>query len=109
MSGAFRGRIGKATFIIVPCVVSMVFSPNNQVKSDEKPCVGSRVSEKNPPPRLDEKTFDELFELCRPCPEKETWTEVAWIGEFWAGRQEAARTGKPMFIFAMNGHPLGCV
>lgn len=63
----------------------------------------------NPPPVLNQQTFEELFATCRPCVDKEPWSEIAWVGEFWEGRQQAARAGKPMFIFAMNGHPLGCV
>ncbi len=72
-------------------------------------CAEMRVSIENPPPVLTELTFDELFAACRPCADKEAWSEVDWVGEFWEGRRQAARQGKPMFIFAMNGHPLGCV
>ncbi len=32
-----------------------------------------------------------------------------WLGELWESRQQAAREEKPIFIWAMNGHPLGCV
>ncbi len=64
----------------------------------------------NTPPALMEETFDELFEACRPrASEERWWTEVPWIGELWEGRQKAAREEKPLFIWAMNGHPLGCV
>ncbi len=63
----------------------------------------------NPPPELNDRTFPELFEACRPRASQERWTEIPWIGNLWEGRQEAARQMKPMFIWAMNGHPLGCV
>ncbi len=63
----------------------------------------------NIPPALMEETFDELFEACRPRASEERWTEVSWIGELWEGLQKAAREEKPLFIWAMNGHPLGCV
>lgn len=79
------------------------------VDAAERPCAVMKQSIENPTPALTDATFEELFALCRPKPSSEAWSEVAWIGEFWEGRQLAARVGKPMFIFAMNGHPLGCV
>ena len=60
----------------------------------------------NPAPVLTDETFEALFEACRP--QKERWTDIPWIGELWEGRQRAAREEKPLFIWAMNGHPLGC-
>ena len=63
----------------------------------------------NPSPALDASTFDELFKTCRPKADNERWTEIPWLGQFWNGRQRAVEEGKPMFIWAMNGHPLGCV
>ena len=72
----------------------------------------------NAPSPLTEETFAELFATCKPRahssdgPEgqsEQSWTAVNWLGELWEGRQQAAREGKPMFIWAMNGHPLGCV
>ncbi len=97
------------TGVSIPALVFAMWLSEASAPSEELPHSGSREGSKNPPPKLDESTFDKLFELCKPCTEKEAWTEVAWIGEFWTGRQQAARLGKPMFIFAMNGHPLGCV
>ncbi len=60
----------------------------------------------NPAPALTDETFEALFEACRP--QKERWTDIPWIGELWEGRQKATREEKPLFIWAMNGHPLGC-
>ena len=63
----------------------------------------------NPPPELNEETFAGIFEQCRPKASEEKWTQIPWIGELWTGRQKAAEMSKPLFIWAMNGHPLGCV
>ena len=60
----------------------------------------------NSTPALTEETFEALFEACRP--QKERWTDIPWIGGLWEGRQKAACEEKPLFIWAMNGHPLGC-
>jgi hypothetical protein len=63
----------------------------------------------NPPPALTEATFARLFDACRPRVGEERWAEVPWIGELWEGRRKAAREKRPLFIWAMNGSPLGCV
>ncbi len=60
----------------------------------------------NSVPVLTDETFEALFEACRP--QRERWTDIPWIGGLWEGRQKAAREEKPLFIWAMNGHPLGC-
>lgn len=60
----------------------------------------------NSAPALTDEIFSELFEACRP--QRERWTYIPWIGGLWEGRQKAAREEKPLFIWAMNGHPLGC-
>lgn len=63
----------------------------------------------NPPPAVTPKTFDGLFELCLPKPRKERWTEIVWETELWPARQRSAQENKPLFLWAMNGHPVGCV
>ena len=40
---------------------------------------------------------------------KEKWRKIQWRHDLWDARIEAAKTGKPIFIWAMNGDPLGCV
>lgn len=84
--------------LLLPCALA-----------EERPCASMRTSRENPTPELNENSFQKLFDLCRPRASKEAWTEVLWVGEFWEARQKAARLGKPLFLFAMNGHPLGCV
>ena len=38
----------------------------------------------------------------------ETWRTIPWRVDLLAARAEAARSGRPLMIWAMNGHPLGC-
>ena len=40
---------------------------------------------------------------------KEKWRKILWRHDLWDARIESAKTGKPIFIWAMNGNPLGCV
>lgn len=67
------------------------------------------AEEINLPTELTQETFDTLFGACRPRASEERWTEVPWIGELWEGRQQAAQLNKPLFVWAMNGHPFGSV
>jgi hypothetical protein len=36
------------------------------------------------------------------------WQEVPWRLDLDAARSEAEATGRPLFFWAMNGHPCGC-
>ncbi|MFN0125994.1 MAG: hypothetical protein ACKV19_04840 [Verrucomicrobiales bacterium] len=56
---------------------------------------------------LSEEKFRELHAALSPSPD-EPWRTIPWkIGLLDAQRQ-AARERKPIFIWAMDGHPLGC-
>jgi hypothetical protein len=60
-------------------------------------------------PVLDATTLPELAAEVRPRPDEQRWLQVPWVEGVGAGRLEAVRRGRPMFLWAMNGHPLGCV
>ena len=36
------------------------------------------------------------------------WQTIPWTTDLAAGRARAVSEGKPIFIWSMNGHPLGC-
>ena len=36
------------------------------------------------------------------------WAQIAWRSSFQEGLAESYREQKPMLLWAMNGHPLGC-
>jgi len=44
-----------------------------------------------------------------PSKEESAWLEIDWKTDLWSAREEAARTGKPIYLWEMDGHPLGCV
>jgi hypothetical protein len=51
--------------------------------------------------------FDKLHsELCPKKTEK--WLTIPWKVRLLEARDLAAKEGKPLFIWSMNGHPLGC-
>ena len=36
------------------------------------------------------------------------WEQIPWRPSFLTGLREAAAAGKPLLLWVMNGHPLGC-
>lgn len=56
---------------------------------------------------LTEDAFQELRTQLQPAPE-EAWLSVPWQIDLLAAQRLAAEQGRPLFIWAMDGHPLGC-
>jgi len=57
---------------------------------------------------LDEHTVD-LWRDHILAPEAElAWEKIQWHPSFLTGLREAARLEKPLLLWVMNGHPLGC-
>ena len=56
---------------------------------------------------LDDRRFAELFERLAPDAEAK-WRSIAWRVDLLAAQREAAARKKPLFVWAMDGHPLGC-
>jgi hypothetical protein len=58
---------------------------------------------------VDAPEFARLHAAIKPRPEELRWTQIPWETDLWAARRRARETGKPIFMWAMNGNPLGCV
>jgi hypothetical protein len=58
---------------------------------------------------IDAGTFRETMAFLRPKAEEMKWASIPWQTDLWEARRLAAETGKPIFMWAMNGNPLGCV
>ena len=41
-------------------------------------------------------------------PRNEIWKSIPWHGNLITAQAEAIKLNKPMFIWSMDGHPLGC-
>ena len=41
--------------------------------------------------------------------ENAKWRMIPWHADLWEARVESLRQNKPLFVWAMNGDPLGCV
>ena len=53
-------------------------------------------------------TFRDFIAYVRPKPDEIRWLDVPWQTDLWEGRRLAMQEGKPIFLWAMNGNPLGC-
>jgi len=55
------------------------------------------------------KDVDALHALIRPQKDEEKWQQIPWLANLWDARRKAAEEGKPILLWEMDGHPLGCV
>jgi hypothetical protein len=53
-------------------------------------------------------TLDEWRARIEPSAKELAYAEVPWRPSFWSAVQEAQKTERPILLWAMNGHPLGC-
>ncbi len=60
-------------------------------------------------PAIDSADFDRLRDLIAAKPDEERWAAIPWETDLWAARRRAEQANKPIFMWAMNGNPLGCV
>lgn len=56
--------------------------------------------------RLEEDRFRALHRATAPGGER--WTRIPWEPDLGKARERAAREGKPLLMWVMDGHPLGC-
>ena len=52
--------------------------------------------------------FDKLHDLIKPGRGEDEWATIPWLTDLWQARQLAAMQGKPILLWEMDGHPLGC-
>lgn len=43
-----------------------------------------------------------------PTAEEERWLQIPWRTNLSEARRDAAKEGKPILLWVMNGNPLGC-
>ncbi len=54
------------------------------------------------------KTLEQWSEIIDPKPAELEFLGLAWRSEFLSAALEAHASHKPILLWAMNGHPLGC-
>lgn len=58
---------------------------------------------------LTEATFDRWSDYLAPEKSECAWEGVPWRPSFRAGVRDSQIEGRPILLWAMNGHPMGCV
>ena len=62
----------------------------------------------NEAPAPNRENFQELLAAIRPTPDELRWQEIPWQTDLRVACRLAAEQGKPVFLWTMNGNPLGC-
>ncbi len=57
---------------------------------------------------IDDTELHELLAYLRPKPEEMRWRAIPWQTDLRDARRLAEEARKPIFLWAMNGNPLGC-
>jgi hypothetical protein len=59
-------------------------------------------------PKLTPENFAKVQALIKPAPDEDKWEQIPWMTSLWQARKRAAAEGKPILLWEMDGHPLGC-
>jgi hypothetical protein len=54
-----------------------------------------------------QKTAD-LLEVIAPSKSEQVWLQIPWETDLATARRKAVAQNKPVFLWEMDGHPLGC-
>ena len=49
-----------------------------------------------------------VLKTVRPVAGEDAYAQVPWLTSLWEARKKAAAEGKPILLWEMDGHPLGC-
>jgi hypothetical protein len=60
------------------------------------------------PPPLSPMDAEKVHRVVRPAPDEDAFATIPWLTSLWEARQIAAKEGKPILLWEMDGHPLGC-
>ncbi len=50
----------------------------------------------------------QLISTIKPTESETGWMRINWRTNLWQARMEAAKSNKPIYLWEMDGHPLGC-
>ncbi len=52
--------------------------------------------------------LEEWASFIRPSDSERKFEDIGWRNQFWPAVLEARALGRPILLWTMNGHPLGC-
>jgi hypothetical protein len=59
-------------------------------------------------PELNDQTYSNWRDYIRPSAQEQGFLEIPWRESFFTAVKEAKEKDRPILLWAMNGHPLGC-
>ncbi len=99
-AGHMRGHHLRPVFAGPVLAVWALFSPLlGQANADAPPVAA---------PRLDDKSFETLWQQVVPDANELLWLEIPWRAMLGDAVRQAHAADQPILLWAMNGHPLGC-
>jgi hypothetical protein len=52
--------------------------------------------------------YQHWLKFIQPDAREQAYKEIDWRNKFWPAVEEARKLGRPILLWTMNGHPLGC-
>jgi hypothetical protein len=77
------------------------------VVAQEVPATGS-AAPVVAPPELTPATLQRWRDFILPEPDETAWEAIPWRESFWQAVLDGHAQRKPVLLWAMNGHPMGC-
>jgi hypothetical protein len=59
-------------------------------------------------PTVTDTEYASALKAIRPAAGEDRFAQIPWLTSLWEARQKAAKEGKPILLWEMDGHPLGC-
>ena len=59
-------------------------------------------------PGLTDAEYTSALKAVRPAAGEDRYAQIPWQTSLWEARRTAATEGKPILLWEMDGHPLGC-
>ena len=95
------------TLVVLAVFGFLILNARSQPSAPATPAAATNDAPSPTAPALDPARFEALFNSIKPTKAELRWMEIPWIGTLQHGRDAAVAQQKPMFLWAMNGHPLG--
>jgi len=57
---------------------------------------------------LNDKNYAAWKNHIQPTSDELAWQKINWLPDLKSGINEATKSGKPILLWTMNGHPFGC-
>lgn len=70
--------------------------------------LGTTLAQADEPQGLTKLQYQQTLDEVRPGVFEDAYALIPWQTSLWEARELAAKEGKPILLWEMDGHPLGC-